>query len=100
MDVSAEGSSCVSTSDTILIQGVQKGFQVILKTTSHRSRSKLDGILGSHPQYYFTFEQGGCFVRVDDPELIARALIIKGVTKCRNQDEEHYHKCWETGIAR
>lgn len=98
--MSARGVFGESAGDSIGISRVQKGFKMIIKTTSHRSREKLDGILGKHPQYYFTFEQGGCFVKLDDPELIARAMKIKGVTKCRNQDESHYHQCWETGIAR
>jgi hypothetical protein len=71
---------------------------MILKTTSHRSREKLHGVLGPKPQYYFTMEQGGCFVKVDDPTLLARALEIKGITKCRDQNDDHYMKCWETGV--
>lgn len=73
---------------------------MMIRTTSHRSRHKLDGVLGGHPQYYFTFEQGGCFVKLDDPAQIERALAIKGVSKCRCQDATKYNKCWETGIVR
>lgn len=73
---------------------------MILKTTSHRSRHKLAGVIGSKAQYYFTIEKGGCFVKVDDPALIKRALEINGVTKCRDQNDENYMKCWDTGVVR
>jgi len=73
---------------------------MIFRTTSHRSRHNLDGVLGGHPQYYFTFEQGGCFVKLDDPAQIERALKIKGISKCRCQDDSQYMKCLETGIKR
>ena len=66
---------------------------MILRTTSHRARSKVAGILGGHPQFYFTFEDGGCFLKVDDSEKLARILKVKGVSKCRCQDDEKYMKC-------
>lgn len=69
---------------------------MMLKTTSHRSREKLDRLLGKHPQYYYTFEHGGCFVKLEDPEVIAKALAIKGITKCRDQNEDTYMVCWST----
>jgi hypothetical protein len=40
---------------------------------------------------------GGCFVKLDDPAEIAKALAIKGISKCRDQDEEKYGKCWSCG---
>jgi hypothetical protein len=78
----------------------RKESVMFLKTTSHRSREKLARIIGEHPQYYFTVDKSGSFVKMDDPELIARALEIKGITKCRDQNEDTYMKCWETGIGR
>lgn len=68
---------------------------MILRTTSHRSREKLQGVLGGRKaQFYWTFEAGGVFVKLDDEEEIKRALTIKGVNKARCQDEEKYGKCW------
>lgn len=73
---------------------------MMLRTTSHRSRAGLDRVLGRHPQYYWTVEDGGCFVRLEDPAVIARALAIKGVSKCRCQDMKKYGKCWSVEVKR
>lgn len=67
---------------------------MIIKTTSHRSRDKVGSALGRHPQYYYTLQAGGCFIKLDDPVEIGKVLAIKGVTKCRNQNEDDYGKCW------
>jgi hypothetical protein len=70
---------------------------MIVRTTSHRSRKKLDVALGRHPQYYYTFNDshGGCYVKLTDHIEINKALAIKGINKSRNQNEEDYHACWE-----
>jgi hypothetical protein len=73
---------------------------MFLKTTSHRSREKLHFELRRSPQYYFTSKVAGCFVKLEDSEEIKKALEIKGITKCRDQKEESYNKCWETGVTR
>lgn len=73
---------------------------MMIRTTSHRSRAGVDRVLGGHPQYYFTFGQGGYFIKLDDPDHIEKVLKINGVSKCRCQDESKYCKCWETGIFR
>ena len=70
---------------------------MIIRTTSHRSREKLAGVLGRHPQYYFTMKDGGRFVILHEPEEIKKALAIKGVSKCRCQDEKQYKVCWDWG---
>ena len=73
---------------------------MIIRTTSHRSSEKLDRALGKHPQYYYTLEGGGCFVILESPAEIEKALAIKGVTRCRNQNEDDYGKCWDMGLAK
>jgi hypothetical protein len=72
---------------------------MIIRTTSHRSRQKVDRALGRHPSYYFTFEDGGRFLNLTNLFEIESVLKIKGVTKCRNQNEDSYHKCWESGVV-
>ena len=74
--------------------------QMMLKTTSHRSRDNVDFVLGRHPQYYYTFQDGGCFLKLDDPVEIEKVRAIKGVTMCRIQDESKYGRCWDTGVVR
>jgi len=65
------------------------------KTTSHVSRDRVDFVLGRHPQFYYTWEAGSIFFKLDDPVEIEKVLEIKGVTKCRNQDDAKYRKCWK-----
>jgi hypothetical protein len=67
---------------------------MIFKTTSHRSRDRLQSKLGRKPQYRWTMEQGGRFVSLTTPEDIAAAKSVPGVTVCRDQDEKHYGVCW------
>ena len=67
---------------------------MMIRTTSHRSREKVDWVLRRHPQYYFTFVKGGYFVKLEVPQEIEAVLKIKGVSKCRDQKEDSYHKCW------
>jgi len=67
---------------------------MMLKTTSHRSRAKVDSALGRHPEYYYTLQDGGCFLKLEDPVEIEKVRAIKGVTKCRNQDATKYGLCW------
>ena len=73
---------------------------MMMRTTSHRSREKLERAIGRHPQYFFTMQDGGCFVKLDAPPEIEKALRVTGVTRCRVQDESKYMQCWDTGVAR
>jgi hypothetical protein len=53
----------------------------------------LHNILKRKPQYYYTFEDGGCFVELLDKKEIENALSVKGITKCRDQNSENYLTC-------
>jgi len=39
-------------------------------------------------------KQGGCFIKLDDPKEIEAVLKIRGVSKCRDQNEDSYRRCW------
>ena len=67
---------------------------MIIRTTSHRSREKLIRMLNRHPQFYYTMKDSGKFVKMEDSAEIEKALAIKGITKCRDQDETKYLTCW------
>jgi hypothetical protein len=71
---------------------------MMIRTTSHRSRDRLESRIGRHPQYYFKCNGEGGFTWLDDPREIAEALAIKGISKCRDQDIENYNKCWSMGL--
>ncbi len=65
---------------------------VILRTKSHRARERLDRIIGRHPQYYWTWEDGGCFAEVTAAEYHA-VRNIKGISKAR-LPHESLRRCW------
>jgi hypothetical protein len=50
--------------------------------------------LSRRPQFFFTIEEGGKFFKLDDPQEIEVVSKIKGVGKCRNQNDADYQKCW------
>jgi hypothetical protein len=54
----------------------------------------VDSALGRHPEYYYTLQDGGCFLKLEDPVEIEKVRAIKGVTKCRIQDATKYGLCW------
>lgn len=81
-----------------VVAGKDKSI-MMLRTTSHRSRHGVDRVLGRHPQYYWTFNDGGCFLKLDDPKEIEAVLKIKGVSKCRDQNEESYGQCWSARVV-
>jgi len=57
---------------------------IILRTRSHRARSKLDYILGRHPQYWWTWEASAVYAEVTHEEFIrVKEARIKGITKAR-----------------
>ena len=64
-------------------------------TTSHRIRTRIDTVLGRHPQHYYRLDdmKGGVYFRLDAPAEIEKALIA-GAKKCRNQDDQGYLRCW------
>ena len=70
------------------------GQQVILRTRSHRARQSLDRTIGRHPQYYWTWKDGGCFAEVTAEEYEA-VRHIKGVTKA-NVPRSDLRWCWDT----
>jgi len=65
---------------------------IMLRTRSHRARERLDRTIGRHPQYYWTWEVGGCFAEVTTEEYQA-VKSIKGITRARVACEE-LRKCW------
>jgi hypothetical protein len=65
---------------------------IILRTRSHRAREKLDRTIGRHPQYYFTWKDGGCFAAVTAEEF-EQVRTIKGLTRARVPKEE-LGLCW------
>jgi hypothetical protein len=54
----------------------------MLRTKSHRAREKMERAIGRHPQYYWTWEDGGCFAEVTAEEY-DQVREIKGITKTR-----------------
>ena len=66
---------------------------MIIRTTSHRSRSGVESVLKKRPPYYYNFYEEGSFIKLEDPVEIEAVLRIKGVSKCRNQDDGHYSRC-------
>ena len=65
---------------------------VILRTKSHRARERLDRTIGRHPQFFWTWEDGGCFAEVTDAEY-ETVKGIKGITKARVPCED-LRRCW------
>jgi len=62
--------------------GIPEG--VILRTKSHRARSKIDALIGRHPQYWWTWDEGAIYAQVTPEEYEKiKAAKIKGVTKAR-----------------
>ena len=66
---------------------------VMLRTTSHRARERLDRTIGRHPQYFWTIKDGGCFAEVTAEEF-EHIKTIKGITKTRVPREE-LRRCWD-----
>ena len=69
------------------------GQSIILRTKSHRARQRLESTIGRHPQFYWTWEDGGCFAEVTAKEYEA-VKSIKGLTRARVA-RENLRKCWE-----
>ena len=67
--------------------------QTVLRVNSHRAGRTLRTKLGHKPQYYYTWEHGGCFV-VLPKETTDRVLPIKGITRSRVKLEA-LSTCWE-----
>jgi hypothetical protein len=66
--------------------------EVFVRTKSHRARHKLDALLGYHPPYYWTWEDGGEFAKIPADKL-DEARKIKGITKARKKPED-LCACW------
>lgn len=64
---------------------------VFLRTTSHRSRERLQSALSRKPQYWFTWEHGAVFAEVTEDEFAILGKI-KGVTRSRIIPT---HRCWD-----
>ena len=69
------------------------GQSIILRTKSHRARERMERTIGRHPQFYWTWEDGGGFAEVtaEEYELVRK---IKGITKAR-VPREQLRKCWD-----
>jgi len=65
---------------------------IILRTKSHRARQRLDRTIGRHPDYFFTWEDGGCFAEVTAEEYML-VKSIKGITKARVPRAD-LGRCW------
>jgi hypothetical protein len=65
---------------------------VVVRVNSHRAGGKLASALGTKPQYYYTWEHGGCFVVLTTQEAAA-VLPITGITRSRVKFNE-LSKCW------
>ena len=66
--------------------------EIVLRTKSHRARERLGRIIGRRPDYYWTWEDGGCFAVVTAQEYEA-VRSTKGITRARVAREE-LRKCW------
>ena len=60
---------------------------MIIRTNSHRCRSKVACELDRHPRYFWTWEAGAVFALVTRREY-ARVRNIKGVTRARVDRKE------------
>jgi hypothetical protein len=68
---------------------------VFLHAPSHRIRTRIDQVLGRHPQHYYRLDdmKGGVYFRLDDPAEIEKTLAA-GAKRCRDQDDQGYLRCW------
>ena len=66
---------------------------VILRTKSHRARERMERAIGRHPDYYWTWDDGGCFAEVTAAEYEA-VRNIKGITRAK-VPRESLRRCWE-----
>jgi hypothetical protein len=71
---------------------LSSGQSIILRTKSHRARERLERTIGRHPQFFWTWEDGGCFAEVTMEEY-ERVKGIKGITKA-SVPRESLRKCW------
>lgn len=55
---------------------------ILVRTSSNRSRDRLACLLGTKPDYYWTWKTGGAFVAIP-AALLAEARKIPGITKAR-----------------
>ena len=69
------------------------GQSIILRTKSHRARERMERTIGRHPDYYWTWEDGGCFAEVTEEEYEA-VRNIKGITKAR-VSRDALRRCWD-----
>lgn len=66
--------------------------EIVIKVNSHRAGDKLERALGHKPQYYYTWEHGGCFVLLSKDEA-DQVLPITGITRSRVK-RDALGKCW------
>ena len=64
----------------------------MLRVRSHRARERLDRTIGRHPQFFYTWEDGGCFAEVTAAEY-ERVKSIKGITVAR-VSRDKLRRCW------
>jgi hypothetical protein len=75
---------------------VSDGQLVMLRTRSHRARERLDRAIGRHPDYYWTWEDGGCFAEVTAEEY-EKVKSIKGITRAK-VPRENLRRCWNWSV--
>lgn len=65
---------------------------MMIKVTSHRAHDSLVKALRHKLECFYTWTADASFVKIAENEA-EKALKIKGVSKCRKQDETKYRKC-------
>ena len=65
---------------------------MFVKITSHRSRDRLESVLGYVPCAYFSFRKDGEWYEIPD-EQSQKVLRIKGIVKSKLP--KGAMKCWE-----
>jgi hypothetical protein len=71
---------------------------VYLRINSHRATDKVKTLLKCELDWYYTFEEGGKFIKVTQDQYdTIKESKIKSVTKPRYQNDNHYNKCWNFG---
>lgn len=64
-----------------------KEDEVLVRIGSHRALHKLKGLLGYHPQCYYSFFQPGKNWAAIPRERLEEARSIKGITKSKWSDD-------------
>lgn len=67
-----------------------------VKTTSHRSRRRLEQLADETPQWFYSWDREGHFAEIPD-ELVDAAVKIPGVSLSKRSDDLYLCISFQTG---